>query len=104
MADEYLAARLSAKPIEDRQPRKGRQKHPTHRWVSVAAAYELKSPDHIEATSSVLGEDGKWVQVMMAQIKQNKGACDGRFAERPRSDAFPATTSSGESVGVVHPR
>jgi hypothetical protein len=34
--------------------------------------YEFKSADHIEATSSMQDEDGKWVQFMTAQIKRKK--------------------------------
>jgi hypothetical protein len=34
--------------------------------------YEFKSADHIEATSSMLGPYGKWVQFMTGQIKRKK--------------------------------
>jgi hypothetical protein len=34
--------------------------------------YEFKSADHIEAISSMQGEDGKWVTFMTGQIKRRK--------------------------------
>ena len=34
--------------------------------------YEFKSADHIEATSSMQGEDGKWVEFMKGQMTRKK--------------------------------
>jgi hypothetical protein len=34
--------------------------------------YEFKSPDHIEAISSMQGEHGKWMPFMTGQIKRKK--------------------------------
>jgi hypothetical protein len=35
-------------------------------------SYEFKSADHIEGTSSMQGEDGKWVEFMKGQMKRKK--------------------------------
>jgi hypothetical protein len=35
-------------------------------------AYEFKSPDHIEVTSTMQGDDGKWVQFMVGQLQRKK--------------------------------
>ncbi len=35
-------------------------------------AYEFKSPDHIVATSSIQGKDGKWVTIMTGHSKRRK--------------------------------
>jgi hypothetical protein len=34
--------------------------------------YEFRSPDHIEAASLMLGDDGKWIQFMTGQIRRKK--------------------------------
>ncbi len=33
-------------------------------------AYEFKSPDHIIVTSSLLGEDGRWITFMSGESKR----------------------------------